>query len=150
MSENTSSVAEIMGRKVISVAGGEDVGEIKAVVVDRGANRIERFQVGGRKRSPEMIDWEQVQSIGSDAVMITAAEDVHESRKDEPDDLYVRGDIEIIGATVLDTAGFERGSVTDLHFDADSGAVLAAMTNDGRVAAEQLRSLGTYALVIDA
>lgn len=146
---NIIALTEVLGRKVVALDDAEDIGTFEAIVPDRAGRVIERIQIGGRKRSPELVDWDRVTSVGKDAVMVESADAAHQSREDEPDDLYVRGKIEIIGARVLDTDGFEAGEVTDLHFDTETGEITAAMTDDGRIPAERIRSLGTYALVID-
>lgn len=146
---NVISLADVLGRKVVALDDAEDIGSLEAVVPDRAGRHIERIQIGGRKRSPELVDWGQIASVGTDAIMVRSSDAAHESRDDEPDDLYVRGDIKIIGARVLDTDGFEGGEVTDLHFDSETGEITAAMTDGGQIPADRIRSLGTYALVID-
>ena len=145
----TVSYTELLDRPVIAVSDAQEVGSVKNLVLDRAASRVERIQVAGRKRSPELVDWERIRSVGADAVMINASDAVHESRADEDDDLYVRGDIEVIGAAVTTSAGFDDGEVTDLHIDAGTGAILAAMTSNERVDADRIRSLGTFGLIID-
>lgn len=144
------ALSDLVGREVVAVATAENIGEVKAVVLDRAATRVERIQVGGRKRSPELVDWSRVERVGADAVMVASADAVHESRQDEPDDLYVRGDIAIVGARVLDVSGRLRGVVTDVHIAERSGEIRAFMTDQGRVPADAVRSLGTFALVISS
>ncbi len=144
---DTIAMSDVLGRQVVSVADAETVGEVRALVLDRQASQVERLQVAGRKRSAELVDWNRIDGVGPDAVMIKAGDDVHP--KEAEDEPYVRGDIEIIGAMVLDTAGYDVGTVSDLHIDASTGEVLAAMTATGRIPAERIRSLGTFALVVD-
>ena len=86
--------------------------------------------------------------MGADAVIITSQDAVHASRADEDDKSYVRGDIEILGANTTTTGGFGAGTISDLHIDPSSGAVIAALTSEGRVPADQIRSLGTFGLII--
>ncbi len=144
---DTIAVSDVLGRQVVSVADAENVGEVRALVLDHQASRVERLQVAGRKRSAELVDWNRIDGVGPDAVMIKDGGDVHP--KDDEDEPFVRGDIEIIGAMVLDTAGYDIGTVTDLHIDATTGEVMAAMTAAGRIPADRIRSLGTFALVVD-
>lgn len=146
---NTTTVSDVLGRRVVSSADANELGTVDAFVLDRPASRIERVQVGGSRRKPELVEWRHIDSIGSDAVMVGASDDVHGSEVDE-DELYVRGDIDVVGAQVLDTGGRLRGTVTDLHFDADDGSVVAALTDEGRIPADRIRALGTFALVVDA
>ncbi len=139
---------ELLDRRVVAVDDGTEIGDVKNVVLNREGSRVERIQVGGRRRSPELVDWPRIHRVGEDAVMIASAESVHESRDNEDDDSYVRGDIAILGAQVTTTRGFSAGEVTDLHIDPDTGAVVAAMTTEGRVGVEHIRSLGTFGLII--
>ncbi len=143
-----TTLSELRNRRVVALDDATEVGEVKNIVVDRTASRVERVQVAGRKRSPELVDWDRVRSVGDDAVMIASADAVHESRDEEDDDSYVRGDIPIVGAQVTTTQGFSAGEVTDLHIDTSSGDVLAAMTTEGRVSADRIKSLGTFGLII--
>lgn len=144
----STSYIELLDRPVVAIDTAAEVGTVKNLVIDRAATRVERIQVAGRSRSPELVEWSQVHSVGSDAVMIGSPEVVHESRSTDDDDLYIRGDIEIIGAQVTTTSGFHAGTVTDLHIDADTGSILAAMTSEGRVAVDRIKSFGTFGLVV--
>lgn len=149
MSSNVSSVSDVLGRRVVAVEDAEEIGEVKAFVLDRSGSAVRRLHVAGRKRSAELVDWNDIESVGADAVMVGSARDVSDSSR-EVDDEFVKGDIEILGARVLDTAGYAVGEVTDLHFDAVTGEVVAAMTDEGRIDASRIRALGTYALVVDS
>ena len=146
---STVTLSELIDREVVSGSTAESIGEIKSLVLDRQGQRVRRVQVAGSKRSPELVEWRRIESVGSDAVLVRAETDVHDS-DDNDDALYTRGEIEIVGARVLDTLGFERGAVTDLHIDAESGDVLAFMTDHGRIPTDRVESLGSYALVVAA
>lgn len=142
------SVNAILGRSVVGADDALELGEVKAVVLDRAASTVQRLQVAGSKRSPEMVEWDDIENLGADAIMVRSSDSVHDS-DDDADADYVRGDIEIIGARVLDTAGYAIGTVEDVTFDAASGAVIAAQTDQGTIPSDRIRSLGTYALVVD-
>lgn len=146
---NIITVSDVLGRRVVAADDATEIGAVKAFVLERDASRVRRLHVSGSKRSAELVDWGRITGVGEDAVMVSSIEDVHETVADT-DDAFVKGDIDVIGARVLDTSGYELGEVTDLHIDADTGAVVAAMTTGGRVEAERLRSLGSHALVVDS
>jgi hypothetical protein len=57
--------------------------------------------------------------------------------------------VAVIGARILDTAGFEHGRVADVEFDPATGAVLGIVGDGAHIDASRIRSLGTWALVVD-
>lgn len=145
---STITLTDLVGREVVSGSTAESLGKVKTLVLDRPASVVERLQVAGTKRNPELVEWRRIQSIGDDVVLVRSDDDVHESDSDA-DELYTRGEIDIVGSRVLDTHGFDRGTVSDLHIDATSGDVVAFLTDQGRIPAGRIRALGTYALVVD-
>ena len=56
----------------------------------------------------------------------------------------------MLGTRVLTVDGRELGTVTDVEFDTDSGAVVRVQTDQGPIEPDRLRSLGSYALVVDS
>ena len=54
-------------------------------------------------------------------------------------------------SAMLDTAGFEHGTVADASFDSDTGSIVSILTSDGvEIATQHLHSLGSYAVIVDA
>jgi len=143
----TTTATELLNRRVVTTTDATDAGEVKGFVADRDMGRIRRVHVAGSTRLPKLVDWSRITDIGPDAVMVQSREDIHESVNDA-DDLFINGDIALIGAKVLDTGGRFRGEVRDLHIDVESGAITAVMTTDGRIEAADIKSIGTFALVI--
>jgi uncharacterized protein YrrD len=137
-----------LGRRVVAQDTADEVGTIKAVVIDRSGRQIERIQVAGNKRKPRLVDWSAIATFGPDAVLLAAHDDVGEA-VDARDEEVVRGDVAVIGARILDTAGFEHGRVADVEFDPVTGAVVGIVGDAHHVDADQIRSLGTWALVVD-
>lgn len=137
------------GRNVIAADTAETIGEVKGFVVDRTASRIESVHVAGRGRKAEVLPWSSISSFGSDAVMTEVA-DATERVSGEHDKLAVKGKIVARDTRVLDTNGFEQGTVDDVMFDPDSGSLTGVLTTNGHVDASRLRALGSYAMIIDA
>ncbi len=145
----SSTFTSAIGRKVVDAATADDVGKIKTFVVDQTGRRITRLQVAGTKRHPQMVDWADVSSFGEDVVLIASRSALHEPGEERTTDI-VKGHVEYVGARILTVEGVERGTVDDVHFDAETGDVKALMGDEvGRVDAARIRSLGTYAAVID-
>ena len=137
------------GRPVVAADTAENIGEIKGFVVDTTATRIESVHIGGRGRKAKVIPWSSIHSFGADAVMADTAGAVAEVES-EHDKQAVKGKIEARRTRVLDTNGFEQGTVEDVMFDATSGDLTGVLTTAGHVDGSRLRSLGSYALVVTA
>jgi len=137
-----------IGRRVIAQDTADEIGEVKAFVVDRSGRTIERLQIAGRTRHARLVDWSDIASFGPDAVMVVAHDRVHEP-VDDRDAEIVGGNVDVLGARVLDTAGFEHGTVADFEFDPDSGSIVGVVAGDAHIIRDRIRSLGTWALVVD-
>ncbi|MDH4280551.1 MAG: PRC-barrel domain-containing protein [Acidimicrobiia bacterium] len=138
-----------IGRKVVDSATADDVGEIKAFVVDQAGRQITRIQIAGRGRHAKMVDWDDVNTFGDDVVLIASQSAIHEPTEERTTDI-VKGDVHYIGSRILSVEGLELGHVKDVHFDTDSGEVIALMSDSGRIDGARIRSLGTYAAVVES
>ncbi len=134
--EETFSAAD--GRPVVATDTAEDIGEVKSFVLDPSARHIEAVQVSGRGRKGDVLAWRDVATFGADAVMARRAEATEQ----------VKGTLRMRESRVLNTDGFEQGTVTDVVFDSESGAVISVRTQHGDIPAERLIALGSYALII--
>ncbi len=144
------SMNSMAGQAVIALDSAEEIGKVKHFVVAPDASRIERLHIDGRKKKALFAEWADLESFGADRVMVSKADDPSEASTDR-DVEAAKGNVDLIGARVLDTAGFEHGTVTDATFDADSGEIVAIGTSEGmEIASAAVHSLGSYALVVDA
>ena len=142
------SIKNSQGRNVIGLDTAKDLGELKSFVVDVTVDRIERLHVAGRRKHSLFTEWGDIEAFGDDAVMVRCADAPSESDTERDVDI-ARGNIDVIGARVLDTAGFEQGIVDDVEFDVESGAIVRVITSTGAsIAAADVASLGSYALVV--
>lgn len=144
------TLKHMVGQSVIAVDTAEEVGRVKHFVLSPDASRIVRLHIDGRKKHAVFAEWADLESFGADRVMVRAADAATESTDDRDVDT-AKGVFDLIGSRVLDTAGFEHGDVSDATFDSDTGEMIDVTTTGGeRFTAAQLRSLGSYALVVDA
>lgn len=60
-----------------------------------------------------------------------------------------RGNVVVRVSRVLTTGGFEVGTADDVQTDTTTGEPIGVITADRRIDAERLRSLGSYALVVE-
>ncbi len=137
------------GRKVIAKNTAEEIGKVKNFVVDTTASRITGIQIGGRGGRAEIVGWSSINAFGDDAVIVEG--DTVAREPDEREKEAAKGDIKARGSKVLTTEGYEVGKVHDVMFDGSTGEIVGIMVGKKTlVPAERLRSLGSYALVIDA
>jgi len=136
------------GRSIVAADNAETIGEVKGFVVDPTASMIESVHVAGRGRRAEVISRSKIQSFGADAVIAEHADDPEDVAKGRDTDA-VKGKIAARGSRVLDTNGFERGTVEDVLFDRETGRLTGVVSTEGHLRADSLRSLGSYALIVD-
>jgi len=144
----TVSLTQLEGRRVVATDDAKQIGQVEHLVLSPDARRVEAIHVAGKKQHADIVGWADISSIGSDAVMVTSATSARQSESDA-NAKFVKGDVVIIGARVLDTEGYEIATVTDLQFDIDSGGIVGVTTTTGTIDANRIRSLGTFALVVD-
>lgn len=146
----TTSFTSAIGRKVIAANSADDVGKVKTFVVDQAGTSITQIQVTGRKRNAELVNWQDVEAFGPDALIIKDVVHLHEA-PDERTEEMVRGTVEYLDSLILSDDGEELGTVSDVHFDEKSGEIVGVLGETvGRVEGDKIASLGSYALVIRA
>lgn len=144
----TTTMASALGRGVVALDTAEDIGEVKSFVVSPDAKRIERLHIAGRRKRALFAEWSDLESFGTDAVVVTGT-DAPSGSDDDRDIDSAKGAIDILGARVLTTSGFEVGAVEDVHFDETAGEIVSVLTTRGdTVNASSIVSLGSYALVV--
>ncbi len=143
------SIKSKSGQTVVALDTAEEIGEVKHFVVSSDVSRIERLHIDGRRKKAVFAEWGDIESFGPDRVMVRTEGSSSQS-EDERDIDAAKGKVELLGSRVLDTAGFERGTVTDATFDGATGQIADITLSDGRTtAAANVHSLGSYAVVID-
>lgn len=132
-----------VGTTVMSSASAQRVGRVERALIDVPPRRILALQVG----RDELVDWQSIRGVGSDAVVIEdegrvrAAADAREERA-------LAGELDWAGKRVLSDLGDELGTVTDVEFDESTGVLHTVATTTGSVAAQRLHALGSYCLVV--
>jgi uncharacterized protein YrrD len=144
----TDTFRNVEGRTVVASDTAESIGSVKGFVLDAGGRTIEAIHVDGHGRRAMILAWPAVQAFGADVVMANAGADRSTIDSDHQK-AAVKGVVAMLGTRVLTVEGHELGIVDDVEFDTGSGAVVRVTTNHGPVDAHRLRSLGSYALVVD-
>ena len=146
MIESFNSAA---GRSIVAADTAVDLGHIHGFILDDGATRVDALHVDGYARGAQVVHWAAISSFGSDAVMVRTAADIVSATGDREVGT-VKGTLAAIGKRVLTTEGFAAGTVEDVQFDSTTGLIKEIVTDQGIVDAKRLRSIGSYAAVIDA
>lgn len=110
--------SSVRGLPVVTVRGGEDVAEIKDIIYQADAGRIDGFTLNkrgllsGKRR--EVLPIEQVHAIGADAVMIVDEDSLRERSQAPPSVAAPERNRNVIGNDVLTESGTSLGEVSDV------------------------------------
>ncbi len=140
--------SHVNGRSVVATDTAETIGSVKGFVLDRTGRNIEAIHIDGHGKRAVVLPRSFVTSFGADAVMASSSGDPTVIENDHQKSA-VEGDVSMIGSRVLTTGGLDIGTIDDVEFETDSGAVIRVVTRQGPIEADRFRSLGSYALVVD-
>jgi uncharacterized protein YrrD len=112
------TASAVRGLPVVTLAGGEDVAEIRDIIYDAKAGRLAGFtlnkrgRLAGRRR--EVLPAGQVHAIGSDAVMIAGEESLVDPDSAPAEVGSPDGDRNVIGNDVVTDGGVSLGVISDV------------------------------------
>jgi sporulation protein YlmC with PRC-barrel domain len=145
MSERFTAVP---GRRVVSRTSAEELGNLSHVVVD-----VKRRQVAslvlGKGRKALLIDWDQVSGFGPDAVMVAHDTALHPAG-DDREHAAADGKLDLTGKRALSDMGNDLGTITDVVFDPDTGAIESLVIGDLEQPAASLLAVGSFAVILRA
>lgn len=136
------------GRKVISRATAQDVGAVAHLLVDTERRAIAALIIG-KGRKAEVVDWDHVTGFGPDAVMV-AEEGALRPPADDRERRAANGGLELVGKRALSDTGTELGTIDDVGFDPDTGALELFYIANREIPAHALLGSGSYAAVLSA
>ena len=138
--------AAALGRKVISRASAEELGTLAHIVIDIKQRRVASLVVGkGRKAT--VVAWEHVSGFGPDAVMV-ADENAPQPPRDDREREAAGGKLELIGKRALSDTGNDLGTITDVLFEPQTGAIESVMIGDREEPATSLLGAGSFAAIV--
>jgi len=138
--------AAVSGRRVVSRTSAEELGKLAHIVIDGKRRQVTSLVVGtGRKAL--LIAWDQVSGFGPDAVMIADETALHEPR-DDREHAAADGKLELVGNRTLSDTGNDLGTVTDIVFDPDTGAIESILVDDREAPAASLLGAGSFAVIV--
>jgi len=128
-----------MGRRVVSRASAETLGEVHDLFLSLAPAAVSALQVGkGRKAGA--VPWPSIVGIGPDAVIVSDDEAV----APHPDAHSPRGRL------LLSELGNEAGTVDDIEFDDATGRLIAVSSADTVITGDRLMADGPYAIIVAA
>lgn len=144
----SDSFRDATGRKVISRASAQDLGTVAHLLVDAEQPQITAVIIGKGKKA-QLVDWAQLAGFGPDAVMV-ADEGALRAPADDRERAAANGQIELLGRRALTESGNELGTINDVTFEPETGALEALVVGDLQIPAGSLLGSGSYAAVLDA
>ena len=143
----TDSFRKAQGRKLVSRATAEALGELRHMVVDPSRRHVAAVVVSKGKKHAFLIDWGHVSGFGPDAVMVES-EDALRPPADDQEQAAADGKLELVGKRALSETGNEKGPITDVEFDPDSGNIGSVLVGEERIPPTDLLGVGSYAAVL--
>ncbi|MCZ4118506.1 PRC-barrel domain-containing protein [Streptomyces sp. H39-S7] len=138
--------SETVGRQVVSAAEARTVGIVDGFVVDPAKASVVALRLKKTDGSGDTLVWDHIHAIGPDAVIVRSGATLGTPSGE----LAPLADKHraLPGKRVLDERGEALGTVSDVDFDAGSGALLTVRTTTGDCAGDRVLGLGAYALVL--
>lgn len=126
---------EIIGKRVIGLADASDLGTVRDLVFDANADQCIGLvlQEGGMMSEAQVVPWEQITTLGPDAVMVQS----ESSRIGISSDARIRASMEqdfsLSGDRIATTEGNQIGSLGDVYIDEKTGQRLGYEVSGGFV-----------------
>ncbi|MFY1678780.1 MULTISPECIES: PRC-barrel domain-containing protein [unclassified Streptomyces] len=139
--------SEAHGRAVMDLGTAETVGTVSACTVTPSPARVAGFRLKTRGRGHHTLEWEDIESFGSDEVAVDGPARIRDEKGIEPD-RPSHAVHDPLGKPVLTESGARHGTVVDVEFDEKSGRVGHLLTAEGQISGEELLGVGSYAVVV--
>lgn len=138
-------IAEARRRPVVDTSTAQTVGHVDGFLIEPESARITGLRVTADK-STSILPWEELAAFGPDAVTIAdvnvlrAPSDPGEQHRSDPA-------LDPIGKPAIEETGNGLGTIADVDFDPNSGALRAVITDAYELPADKMVGLGSYAMV---
>ena len=139
--------SDAKGRQVVSTTTADTVGKVAEFVVDPSSRSVVAVQLR-KADNGDTLRWPDITAFGTDAVTVSGDDKI--SPADDEILALTGKDHLVVGKRVLSDAGDELGQVSDVEFDAGSGAVTQLLLGSGEVAGKRLIGVGSWAVVVRA
>jgi sporulation protein YlmC with PRC-barrel domain len=144
----TDSFRQAAGRKVLSRASAQQLGTVDHLLLEPLRPQITAVIIGKGKKA-QLVEWAQLSGFGPDAVMVRD-EGALRPPADDRERAAADGHLDLVGKRVLTERGNELGTVDDVTFDPETGALATLRIGDREIPAGSWLGSGSYAVVVDA
>lgn len=150
---------ELIGMPIYSLDRGEEIGEVENLIFDPDQRKIVGFvlEEGGLFRSPQVIPFESIESIGPDAIVLKRDAPL-DIPPEEVDPKQLKESFNLTGRKVVSEKGHEIGRVYDLDIDELTGTVtgievkrgLFQDTAEGKkhIDYDYIQQIGKHAIIV--
>jgi sporulation protein YlmC with PRC-barrel domain len=145
MSEYFAAAA---GRKVVSRASAEKLGKVSHLIVDVKHRKVTSLVVG-KGRNAQLVDWKHVSGFGPDAVIVAKDTSLYAPRDDD-ERAAAAGKTDLLGRLSLTDMGTALGTIADIEFDPETGAVESFKIGESEQPADSLLGAGSFAAIFRA
>lgn len=116
---------DLLGKVIVSYETGERIARIKDIVFDQDSNQLLALLVeeSGWFCDAKIIPFQEIQAIGSDAVIIASADRIIDAKKLPDVQHILKQDNSLKGTHILTTDGRNLGRMIDLYIDEATGTV---------------------------
>ena len=137
--------SEAAGRQVVSTSTADTVGRVDDFVVDPRRRAVVALSLK-KTNGGDTLLWTDIAGFGTDAVTISNADKIVDAA---PAIIALSGkEHRLVGKRVLTAGGDDIGTVDDVEFDADTGAITSLLQSSGDVSGARLVGVGSYAVVV--
>ncbi|MBD1843022.1 PRC-barrel domain-containing protein [Cyanobacteria bacterium FACHB-63] len=125
--------SDIIGRTILAFDTGKRVARVQDLIFDQDTNQLLGVLVreSGLFQSAKVVPLEAISAFGSDTLIIPTKEAIISTHDDEQIHRVFRRNIILKGTRIVTTDGRYLGSVVDLFFDEQTGAIEGYETSGG-------------------
>ncbi|MBD1822740.1 PRC-barrel domain-containing protein [Cyanobacteria bacterium FACHB-DQ100] len=125
--------SDIIGRTILAFDTGKRVARVQDLIFDQDTNQLLGIlvQESGLFHSAKVVPLEAISAFGSDTLIIPTKEAIISTHHDERIHRVFRRNIILKGTRIVTTDGRYLGSVVDLFFDEQTGAIEGYETSGG-------------------
>lgn len=133
--------------KIVGTNTAETVARVKGFVVDPATRHVVALVVRKSKQG-DTLPWTRIVGFGPDAV--TVADESAIGPADEPIAALAGKSNTMLKKQAVSSYGDHIGTVTDVAFNGETGAIESVLVDGEPVPADRLLGVGSFAVVIEA
>lgn len=151
------NISELIGKPIVSMIDGEKVGVVKDLLIDSEQLKVTAVLLGGIP-GQGLLPYEQVKSVGLDAMTIESAQAIQWSTG-QLATATGRPMHDLKKLPVMDSSGTELGGIQDIEIDVSTGRLQSIKVGGGGVfgigghstvvAIAQIRTIGAAMITAD-